>query len=315
MTTQATQTYNFPNITKVQFKTQGASAWQTIDKPDNKQINQHAALGDQVTVWWTAQGIENKGTINPPERKSPVSKYDHKVGSFAWNNLSMNEIRTHVLGKRQNNCPVIIPSIAGHNLAPKLAELSKAGHNKAIVNGSVILDSAALKKFELYVNGESAPKIDKTPHNKEGNKIEEYTLADVQITLLDTEKVDEKGKNRAGYARFKVAGDRVWFKEEPFIAQFGKAPYWHRELKMYILPVADFAEKFGQLDLQLALNLTAEDQGPFITNAMADAAKEQDKPEVKAAAVAPTAQAITPEQIAAIVAQAVVAAMSAIVAK
>lgn len=300
MTTQAT-TYNFPNIVKVQFKAQGASAWQTLDKPDNKQINLHAALGDQVLVIYKAHGIENKGMINPPVRKSSVSKYDHKVGSFAWNNLSVNDIRTHTPGKSSRKLTVHIQAIAGHNLAAKLAELYNDGNGikAAVVNGAAILDSAALKKFADYVNGTSAPKIDKTPVNKEGNVIKEYTLADMQIATYDATKTDE---NKYGYARFTFA-NKVWFTDatkDACVAQFGKAPFWHRGANCYILPVADFN---AEDQLQAALNLSAT-----LDNTPAQAIES--KPQVQAAVVAPAPVASnpSPEMIAAIVAQ-VMAAM------
>lgn len=296
MTTQA---YNFPNIVKVQFKAQGASAWQTLDKPDNKQINLHAALGDQVLVIYKAHGIENKGMINPPARKSSVSKYDHKVGSFAWNNLSVNDIRTHTPGKSSRKLTVHIQAIAGHNLAQKLADLSKSDHKSAVVNGSVILDAVALKKFEAYVSGETAPKVDKTPVNKEGNAIKEYTLADMQMTTYDATKTDE---NKYGYARFTFA-NKVWFTDatkDACVAQFGKAPFWHRGANCYILPVADFN---AEDQLQAALNLSAT-----LDNTPAQAIES--KPQVQAAVVAPAPVASnpSPEMIAAIVAQ-VMAAM------
>lgn len=299
MTTQA-QKYNFPSIISAEFKPQGGSAWDKIS-PTNAAINQHALLGDQVKVVYKAHGVENRAMINPPARKPSVSKYDHKVGSFAWNNLSVNDIRTHTPGKSSRKLTVHIQAIAGHNLAQKLAELSKADHKSAVVNGSVILDAVALKKFETYVSGESAPKIDKTPVNKEGNVIKEYTLADMQIATYDATKTDE---NKYGYARFTFAG-KVWFTDatkDECIATFGKAPFWHRGANCYILPVADFGSKFGKDILQTALNLSAI---PYNAPAI------ESKPEVQAATVS-VAPAITQEQIAAIVAQAVAAALSAI---
>jgi hypothetical protein len=294
---------NFPNLKRVVVKPKGASAEHDLTltgDPTRDILALRAAKesGDKVIVHYVIRGETLHHVYNRPARVQKTSKrHDHAVkGALSWNNAKSYRVRYHEAKKSLQKLP-LYKDVTGLNLGTFIAELHKNGVRRVMVGDDTILSASQIEKVAKYALGEVAPK------KEESAAAPMLKHSDLDIVWFDDEKTTIN-KNRWVY--FKVRGgfsttfDKSTL-DKVLAAAGGKLARFHSK-ECFVIYTPKDREPITREALQAIL----------YTNPVVEST-----PPAEVAPVMPAAApaALTQEQIAAIVAQAVSAALSAMQAK